>query len=67
MHVLRRKGDEPQVVHFEGSAAIVSGQLLPIHWLFDHSTLQQGSRVDHLLQAGVSVPLTGALSPVTHA
>lgn len=62
-----RKGDQPPAVRPEGSAAIVRGQLLPIHRLFDHSPLQQGGGVDRLLQAGVSVPLTGAFSPVTHA
>lgn len=62
---LHRKGDLPQVVRLEGSAAIVGGQLLQIHRLSDHSALQQGSGVDHLLQACVSVPLTGASSSHT--
>lgn len=64
---LHRKGDLPQVVRLEGSAAIVGGQLLQIHRLSDHSALQQGSGVDHLLQACVSVPLTGASSSHTRA
>lgn len=62
---LHRKGDLPQVVRLEGSATIVGGQLLQIHRLSDHSALQQGSGVDHLLQACVSVPLTGASSSHT--
>lgn len=63
-----REGDQPQVLHPEGSAAVVSGQLLPIHRLSDNTALQQGSGVDHLLQARVSVPLAGAFKQTrTHA
>lgn len=58
-HASSRKGDQPAVIHFEGSAAVLSRQLLQIHRLSDHTALQQGSGVDHLLQASVSVPLTG--------
>lgn len=60
-----RKGDQPQIIHPERPAAIISGQLLPIHRLSDHTTLQQSGGVDHLLQACVSVPLTGVFSTHT--
>ena len=63
---LSRKRDQPQVVHPQRSAPIISWQLLPIHRLSDHTTLQQGGGVDHLLQACVSVPFTGVFSPHTH-
>lgn len=61
-----RKGDQPPVVYPEGSAAVVSWWLLPIHRFSDHTALQQGCGMDHLLQARVSVPLTGVLSLNTH-
>ena len=61
-----RKRDQSQVVYPEGPAAVVSWWLLPIHRFSDHTTLQQGSGMDHLLQACVSVPLTGVLSLNTH-
>lgn len=61
-----RKRDQPQVIYPEGSAAIVSWWVLPIYRFSDHTTLQQGSGMDHLLQACVSVPLTGVLSLNTH-
>lgn len=61
-----RKRDQPQVICPEGSAAIVHWWLLPIHRFFDNAALQQGSGMDHLLQAGVSVPLSGVWSLNTH-
>lgn len=64
--VLPRKRDQPPVIHLERSAAVISWWLLQIYRLSDHAALQQGSGVDHLLQACVSVPLTGALSSDTH-
>lgn len=61
-----RKRDQPPVVYPEGSAAVVRWWLLPIHRFSDHTALQQGCGMDHLLQARVSVPHTGVLSLNTH-
>lgn len=61
-----RKRDQPEVICPEGSAAIVHWWLLPIHRFFDNAALQQSSGMDHLLQAGVSVPLPGVWSLNTH-
>lgn len=61
-----RKRDQPQVICPEGSAAILRWWLLPIHRFFDNAALQQSSGMDHLLQAGVSVPLSGVWSLNTH-
>lgn len=61
-----RKRDQPQVIRPEGSAAILRWWLLPIHRFFDNAALQQSSGMDHLLQAGVSVPLSGVWSLNTH-
>lgn len=64
-HGFHRKRDQPAVFHPEGSAAFIIGQLLPIHRLPDHTSLQQGSGVDRLLPPGVSVSHTGAFSSLS--
>ena len=60
-----REGDLPGALCAEGAAAGLSGQLLPLHGLPDHAALQQGGGVDPLLQARISLPLTGAFGTHT--
>ena len=56
-----RKGDVPWAVHTPRAAAVVAGQLLPLHGLPHHTSVQPGGGVDRLQPARVPVAPAGEM------
>lgn len=54
-----RERNVPGAVCAEGPAAPLTGKLLPLLWLSDNPTLQQGGGVDHLQQTDLHFLQTG--------
>lgn len=54
-----RKRDLPGAVRPEEPAALVPGELLPLHRIPDHAAVQQGGGVDRLQPAHLRLLQTG--------